>query len=728
MKKHNILDLFCGAGGLSYGFHLAGFKIKGGVDFDDYARETHALNFKDGYHDWSDITKVTDEEIKERYLKNEENKIDVIVGGPPCQGFSAANMWQTEEDKKEKNQLFYHFIRFVEIIKPKVFLMENVRQILTKDKGFAKNEIIKTLSSLGYNINVDVLHANNYGVPQKRVRAFFIGVRNDFDIKFDFNNLKKQSPVTVGNALEDLYYYDTKVSKATTIEDVLDYKNEKKLNKYQEYLREGAGTTLKNHNIKYPMQKVQDRMSHVKEGENWRSVPEELWDTVRNNRHSSAYRRLDSKTFSITIDTGHMNYFHPKYNRVPTVRESARLQSFPDKFIFAGNQGAQFRQVGNAVPPLLGKALAQEIKNIIDKGMKKMNNEIKTVDLFCGAGGFSIGFEKQGFESILAIDMWKDAIETYNYNRKEKVGKNLDIHDYTNEQINELKEKHEIDGIIGGPPCQGFSMVGTRKEGDERNSLYLEYVRFVKEISPKFFILENVKGLLNMKGGPESKKGFFTKEIIERFTNLGYNVNHKLLKASEFGVPQNRERVFFVGLRKDLYNDTFFEFPIGDPKRAVSTSEAINDLPSLDNNEVSTEYRTPPQNDYQKMLRKYSKKVLNNDPTIHTKQTVDIIKMVPDGGNIRDLPVEYYSVRNYNTAFKRMNSQLPSTTIDCGHRNYFHYKENRVPTVRESARIQSFPDNYFFTGSKTSQYKQVGNAVPSYLAEHLAIEIKKIIK
>ena len=101
--------------------------------------------------------------------------------------------------------------------------------------------------------------------------------------------------------------------------------------------------------------------------------------------------------------------------------------------------------------------------------------------------------------------------------------------------------------------------------------------------------------------------------------------------------------------------------------------------------------------------------------------------MVPDGGNIRDLPDEYYKVRNYSTAFKRMNSKKPSTTIDCGHRNYFHYKENRVPTVRESARIQSFPDDYFFTGSKTSQYTQVGNAVPVKLAETIALQIKKYL-
>ncbi len=264
-------------------------------------------------------------------------------------------------------------------------------------------------------------------------------------------------------------------------------------------------------------------------------------------------------------------------------------------------------------------------------------------------------------------------------------------------------------------------MVGTRDENDDRNNLYLQYIRFVDVIKPKFFILENVKGLLTLKDG------FFKEDIITRFTGLGYNVNFKLLKASDYGVAQNRERVFFVGLRKDVFGDRFFEFPEGNPSNAVSTGEALSDLPSLDNGEDPKAYRTEPQNEYQRLLRKNSDSITNNDITLHTEQTKSIISLVPDGGNIRDLPEEYYNVRNYSTAFKRMDSKKPSTTIDCGHRNYFHYKENRVPTVRESARIQSFPDEYFFTDSKTSQYTQVGNAVPPLLAKVIGDEIKRLL-
>ena len=156
----------------------------------------------------------------------------------------------------------------------------------------------------------------------------------------------------------------------------------------------------------------------------------------------------------------------------------------------------------------------------------------------------------------------------------------------------------------------------------------------------------------------------------------------------------------------------------------VSTYDALCDLPSLDNGENPETYKLCPQNEFQRMMRQNSNRLLNNDVTNHTDQTKKIISLIKDGGNIRDLPEEYYKIRNYNAAFKRMNSKLPSGTIDCGHRNYFHYSENRIPTVRESARIQSFPDNYLFTGNKGSQYTQVGNAVPVLLAK----EIAKIMK
>ena len=350
--------------------------------------------------------------------------------------------------------------------------------------------------------------------------------------------------------------------------------------------------------------------------------------------------------------------------------------------------------------------------------MKKYN----IVDLFCGAGGFTIGFEMNGFNSVLAIDKWDDAVNTYNINRGGKEALSIDINDFTNEMIEERMKNVEIDGVIGGPPCQGFSMVGKREAGDERNSLYLQYVRFVKKIKPSFFILENVKGLLSLE------KGLYKDDIVKRFSELGYNVCYKLLRASDYGVPQSRERVFFVGLKKEIFDNEFFDFNKIEKKKVVTTYDALCDLPLYDNGDNMNQYKCGPKNSFQKLMRSGSNSLTNNEITMHTKQTINIISMICDGGTIRDLPEEYYKVRNYNAAFKRMNSKLPSGTIDCGHRNYFHYSDNRIPTVRESARIQSFPDKYFFTGTKGSQYTQVGNAVPVLLASAIAKVIRQYLE
>jgi len=330
----------------------------------------------------------------------------------------------------------------------------------------------------------------------------------------------------------------------------------------------------------------------------------------------------------------------------------------------------------------------------------------KIIDLFCGCGGLSRGFELAGFETILAIDMWDDAIKTYNHNHSKNVAICKDIRDLDNNFLEELNKNNDIVGIVGGPPCQGYSTVGKRDINDERNYLYLEYCRVVEKVRPQFFVLENVKGLLTLNDG------LFKQDIIKRFSDLGYNVTYKILNASDYGVPQNRQRVFFVGMKNKK-----FSFP-KKFKYKVSTKEAIGDLENC-----SEKYLNEPESDYQKIMRKNETILKNNQLTIHSDQTVKIIDLVPDGGKIKDLDEKYWNVRKYNKAFQRMNSKLPSNTIDTGHRNYFHYKENRIPTVRESARIQSFSDDFEFLGSKTSQYKQVGNAVPPLLAKVIAESI-----
>ena len=336
-----------------------------------------------------------------------------------------------------------------------------------------------------------------------------------------------------------------------------------------------------------------------------------------------------------------------------------------------------------------------------------MNN---IIDLFCGCGGLSKGFEMAGFNTVLAIDFWKDAVETFNNNHKNKVAICDDVSKISNDFLDDFTKKNKITGIVGGPPCQGYSTVGKRDINDDRNYLYLQYCRIVEKVKPEFFVLENVKGLLTLNNGK------FKEDIVERFTKLGYIVDYKILNSADYGVPQNRNRVFFVGIKNKK-----FKFPKEKLKK-VTTYEAISDLTSYED-----KYTTSAQTSYQKNMRGNNNQLKNNEFTVHTEKTIDVISKIPDGGKITDLPKEFWEIRKYNKAFQRMNSKLQSNTIDTGHRNYFHYSENRIPTVRESARIQSFPDNFIFYGSRTSQYKQVGNAVPPLLANAIAIEIMKQI-
>ncbi len=349
----NVLDLFCGCGGISLGFKLAGYKIIGGVDIDEDSISTFKSNFPKSLSICTDLLKYSDEKILEDFSKK---KIEIIVGGPPCQGFSSANRWDKEK-KDPRNRLFFEFLKFVKLLKPKAILIENVRGILTRDNGYAKKRIEKLLNELGYNVKYKVLNASDFGVPQNRLRAFFIAIRSDRDLDFDFNKLIKRPRVTVKEAIGELYELD-QISKN-------EFK-EKPNNRYTKYLR-GINQKIYNHEIIYPAKTTQDKISNVPQGGNWRDIPSKLFNNSRNNRHSSAFKRLDENECSVTIDTGnaHSNYFHPLYNRIPTVREAARIQSFKDSFIIKGSRTSQYRQIGNAVPPLLAKAIALNLKKTL---------------------------------------------------------------------------------------------------------------------------------------------------------------------------------------------------------------------------------------------------------------------------------------------------------------------------------------------------------------------------
>jgi DNA (cytosine-5)-methyltransferase 1 len=358
--------------------------------------------------------------------------------------------------------------------------------------------------------------------------------------------------------------------------------------------------------------------------------------------------------------------------------------------------------------------------------MNNLNSKLKIVDIFSGCGGMSYGFEMADYEVLLGIDIWKDSLNTFKQNHKNSKTICADISNISKQDIFNLLGEVALDVLVGGPPCQGFSLAGKRDINDNRNKLVLEYVRIVKELKPKFFVLENVLGILSMK---DENQNLVIDNLKEQFNDIGYDMVYKSLYAHNYGVPQKRQRVFIVG---NCINAKF-EFPIpthdGINKKFVTVGDAISDLPLLDDDwgaEI-TDYSIIPSSEYQNDMRKNSFKLKNHTKSNHSQQTINTISYVPEGGNWKDLPIDFQNIRSYSNTWKRLHSQLPSVTIDTGHRHHFHYKANRVPTVRESARIQSFPDKFEFLGTRTSQFKQVGNAVPPLLAFAIAKQILKYL-
>ncbi|MDE5808169.1 MAG: DNA cytosine methyltransferase [Muribaculaceae bacterium] len=331
------------------------------------------------------------------------------------------------------------------------------------------------------------------------------------------------------------------------------------------------------------------------------------------------------------------------------------------------------------------------------------------IDLFCGCGGLSLGFERAGFNVMLGIDVWKDALRTFQYNHKTSQVLQADLSKLDPAETRSMLDGRRVDVIIGGPPCQGFSIAGKRIVDDIRNKLYKNFVNFVAFYKPKAFIMENVPNVLAIG------EGAVREAILKDFSDLGYTVEYQVLTASDYGVPQNRKRAIFVGFR----NGHHFVFPKPYETDKITSEEALSDLPehSVDDGDP---YPCEARSDYQLQMRCNSSSIFNHQTTIHKKKTVEIISLVPDGGNYKDLPLELQETRKVHIAWTRLNSKKPSFTIDTGHRHHFHYSYNRIPTARESARIQSFPDDFLFTCSRTSQLKQIGNAVPPLLGYAIA--------
>lgn len=338
---------------------------------------------------------------------------------------------------------------------------------------------------------------------------------------------------------------------------------------------------------------------------------------------------------------------------------------------------------------------------------------LNAIDLFSGAGGLHIGFERAGYDIKLCIDN-NDLVEkTHRRNFPNIPMINRDINCVPSEEIKTYLKGESVDIVIGGPPCQGFSTIGKRVSSDPekrtkkdpRNELVLTYAKLIRELRPKFIVMENVKGILTLQNGD------YLKNVLRQLRDAGYNVDYKLINMADYGVPEIRERVIILGNRVGLP----VEFPkpdhSDDPNDGLPMWEncwdAIKDLEKMDDNP-----------DFNHVALK------------HTEKNIERYKLIPEGGRLPEdaLPPELYR-KNFGNTFKRLSRTRPALTMVPGNDAFpIHPTLNRSLTVREAARIQTFPDSMFFEGNRRQQGHQVGNAVPPVFSEKLAKFLLQQIK
>lgn len=715
MSEYSYISLFTGAGGLDLGFSQAGFNGLVASDIMPNAKATYIYNNPSIPYILKDICELTSTEINE-VVKNA--KVDVILGGPPCQGFS--NMGN-KNSADPRNLLFENYVRLVNDLRPKCFVFENVKGLLTMFEGRYFQKVVTSFLSIGYNLHFSLLDSSNYGVPQKRERVIIVGTTSDKPFLFPkFSNKSHGELISyanVGDAIMNLVDKDESVP---------------------------------NHIALHHSDKVLRRYALIPEGGKL-PKPEELPIEIRRKNFGTTYTRLHRLKLSPTIVPGNNALpVHPVLNRSLTPREAARIQTFPDSYIFMGDRCSQCIQIGNAVPPLLSYNIANAIQMFLDgidyegvrpnksyhaynlsnvmdsvpnnSSKKKSRKSMKFADLFCGVGGFSKGLEMAGLQCTLAVDFNEFALSAYqgNFDHPSKL---LDLSNPTNQDlVASIIRDAGTDLIVGGPPCQGFSIFGNRRfvntkkhdlTTDKRNDLVYAFAKIVVNSGVNWFIMENVPGILSAHNGE------YVNTVVKYFNDHAYRTEYRIINAADYGAPQLRKRFILIGTKTNLAipfpKPKFFENPESWQKPYRTVGQVITDL------------STPESYD----------RFPNHNPPKHSKIVTERFSYIKEGEkmNVDTLPLHLRlgtktgkPIANFSHVFMRLDRDTPSCTIVPGHNALpVHPFLNRTLTIREAARIQTFPDDFTFVGPIINQCLQVGNAFPPIVAQTFAERLRTVI-
>ncbi len=485
--------------------------------------------------------------------------------------------------------------------------------------------------------------------------------------------------------------------------------------------------------------------------------PSELPEAIRRKNFGNTYKRLYREKPSLTLVPGNNAFpVHPLEHRSLSPREAARLQTFSDEHHFAGSRAEQCKLVGNAVPVLLAQRIGESImhhfsfanrdvalgrlvqqashnhalplaaceKKPIQTKSKRSKSALTAVSFFTGIGGLMSGFLNAGYEVLASYDQKNSVEKNLSLNFPTVPHIRADVGSLTLDQIQEQLQGREVDVVVGGPPCQGFSIFGRRRfvntqdhqpDKDERNELALRYVSLAIGLKPKAIFFENVKGFVSTQRGTSS----YLKVATAMLHKAGFQVESRVINCAAYGIPQLRERFILIAWKDDYQfqwpEEKHFAEPKSWQKPYVTVGDVISDL--MDPSTCGLEFSHAPMNHKELVIARY--------------------ELIVEGGRLpenalpKHLAKGYRSekVKNYSHVYRRLSMNAPATTMVPGHNAFpVHPRLHRTLTVREAARIQTFPDSMRFVGTRQQQCTLVGNAVPPLLAELFAMHMRKNIR